>query len=446
MSNSDFDFIIRQLRYLQENNYDALVLVDGPKGNGKSNLIMAQARRYVHLYGFICPKCGATFYLNCWKPLRSAKGIIKKDINNNAIWEIPKEIKQGFSIKKGKKRKVFVQCPIEYRLDLKTGEKHPIFGCGHKFYYKDRKIPKWDAKNYIAYDNKDVLDKIFNSPRYTPIAIDEMIKVVAAQNHNRSESKYLKEVLTVVRPKRFLILGAIPEMLWVDSKVREGMSTFWIRVLERGLAVLFEKDKGIADDHYHIKKMQKMMGAIFHNTDLSKIKKKLSKHPCYQMMFKVPNLPEKVYNNYEAVRNALTLQRQVEEATLSNKDMAKMAAFNLINFYDNIRLQVLKSKSNKMTYSILLNQIFKNPVTGKPVMSEPTARNWIKAVEDYVKSKGSEIAGFDGDVAHVKKDTNTNTNTNTKKRIKTIEVTDDNDAVIEMKLEDINDNDEIIQL
>jgi len=47
---------------------------------------------------------------------------------------------------------------------------------------------------------------------------------------------------------------------------------------------------------------------------------------------------------------------------------------------------------------------------------------------------------------NVKKDTNTNTNTNTKKRIKTIEVTDDNDAVIEMKLEDINDNDEIIQL
>lgn len=268
---------------------------------------------------------------------------------------------------------------------------------------------------------------------------DEAIKFAAAQNHNKAESKQLKEIFAVIRPRRLMFLMCIPEFTWLDSKYREGMSSFWLRLINRGEAVLFEKDKGIADDHYHVKKLQKLMGSVFHYTDVRKLKSKLTKHPCFSSLIQVPTLSDAVYNNYETVRNALTLQRQIEEATLSNKDMAKMVAWNVMNNWDNIRLQVQKSKSNRMTYQILINNVFRNPITTKSLISEPTARNYIKAVDDYVASKGIEVGGFDGS-----KETILQTKSGEKPKLRTLTIENESE-LIKMHPKDVGDN-EIIEL
>ena len=348
---------------------------------GKSNTAIYLSMKYVDLYGFVCPKCGAEFYKTVYA--------IKYNSDNSPYFEIPAYVLNDTAN---------IQCPIQYRLDLKSGAKKIVRGCGHKFKWSQRKKIKWEAKKFIAYDAAGLIDLLFNAVEYSPIIADEAFQILGGQNHNRSENKYLKEVLNNARPKKHMMFYCIPEVTWLDSKLREGFSSFWIRMVERGQAVIFEKDKGEAKDKYHMKELEKIFGTVKFFTPMEKIKRNVRKHPCYFDSIKVPAIPEKVYDDYEMYRNSVLLQRQVEELALSNKDIAKIMAWNLMNMWDRIKIAVDRSKEARVTYSILQHEVLIDPVSRKSLASEPTMRNWIKGVDDYVKSKGADALTFEGEV------------------------------------------------
>lgn len=379
MARGSFEYLLHYVRRLQENNYDTLMLVSGDKGTGKSSATVTLAKRYIDRFGFICPKCGTEFFKNVFAHKRGETG--------NPVFYVPDYVKND---------KAWIVCPISYELDLKTGEKRKVSGCGHKFLYSQRKKMKWDAQRFIAYDNSDVIKKIFTLPNYSPIICDEAVKFAASFEHAKTESKELKKLFTVIRPKRFWIFFNIPEVSWIDSKYREAMSSFWLRMIERGVGVLFEKDKGEAIEKYHMKELQKIMGTVKYFTPMDKIRRSIMKHPCYFDTFKFPELDAKTYDNYEMVRNAVNLQRQVEEMEISNRDYAKIAAWNLMNNWDRIQIAINKSKENRMTYNILTNEIMNNPLTRKRLVSDVTCRNWIRGVDDYLKSKGGAGDVFEG--------------------------------------------------
>lgn len=378
---ASIDYLLHYFMRLQQNHFDIAQLVSGFKGSGKSNAAIYLARRYLEMYSFICPKCGNNFFKNVYA--------IKDLGTEKPSFSIPNYIND-----------VWIKCPILYKLD-KTDRKVIESGCDHVFHYSQRKRIKWEASRFIAYDNKDVIDKLYNSPQHWPIVIDEAMNVIAAQNHNRTEVKFLKQLLTVVRPRRYILFFCVPEASWVDSKVREGMSSFWLRMVERGVGIMFEKDKGEVMDKYHVKDMAKMMGTVKFFTPMAKIKRNLKKHPCYFSTFKFPPLPEKVYDEYELVRNQLNLQRQVEEMELSNKDIAKMATYNLIRNWDRVKISVDKSRDSRLTYEILTKEILVNPVTRQSIASDVTARNWVRGVEEFIKSRGKQAQMFDGQVGDV---------------------------------------------
>jgi hypothetical protein len=48
-----------------------------------------------------------------------------------------------------------------------------------------------------------------------------------------------------------------------------------------------------------------------------------------------------------------------------------------------------------MTYSILLNELLKDPITYKVLASEPTVRSWVRGIQEYIKSKGNNVQIFD---------------------------------------------------
>jgi len=225
---------------------------------------------------------------------------------------------------------------------------------------------------------------------------DEAVNFASGMEHQKTESKELKKLFTVIRPKRFWIFFNIPEVSWIDSKYREAMSSFWLRMIERGVGVLFEKDKGEAQEKYHMKELQKIMGAVKYFTPMEKIRRSIMKHPCYFDTFKFPEIDPIVYDNYEMVRNAVNLQRQVEEMEISNRDYAKIATWNLMNNWDRIQIAINNSKENRMTYNILTNEVMTNPLTRKRLVSDVTCRNWIRGVDDYLKTKGQSTQIFEG--------------------------------------------------
>jgi hypothetical protein len=165
-----------------------LTLCSGDKGFGKSSATIYLARQYNDLFSFICPYCGNEFYKSVYSH--------KKKENGKVDFYIPDIVKQD---------KVWIQCPEDFELDLNTQQKTKVSGCGRLFKYSQRKKIKWNAARYIAYDNPDVVEKIHTLPKKSPLICDESIKFAASFEANKTESRELKKLFTVIRPKRFWI-------------------------------------------------------------------------------------------------------------------------------------------------------------------------------------------------------------------------------------------------
>ena len=193
---ANYDYFLHYVRRLQENNFDALSLVTGAKGSGKSSACIALARKYIDMYGFVCPFCGIDFYKNVYA--------IKKDSLGNPQFYIPDYVKND---------KCWIQCPENRELDLRTGQKRIVSGCGHKFKYSQRKKIVWQAQKQIAYSNEDVIKKIFSLPNFSPIICDEAINFASSLDFAKTESKELKKLFTVIRPKRFWVFFLLPELV-----------------------------------------------------------------------------------------------------------------------------------------------------------------------------------------------------------------------------------------
>ena len=372
------DWVLHYFHRLQQNNFDCLITVSGSKGFGKSTASIYLARRYNELFSYVCPHCGRIGYKNFYA--MRGKG------NSETEFYVPDYLLNDSAN---------IRCNYEYELDMKTGEKNISEGCNKTFKWSQRKPVPWKAETFVAYDNPDIMSKVFGLPKYSPVVCDESYNALGGDNHNKAENKEMKKVLNVIRPKRLLMFFCLPEISWLDSKVREGFSSFWLRMIERGEGVLFEKDKSDVPDHFHLKEVAKATGTIKFFTPMDKIRKNLAKIPTFFSILKIPDLPEKVYDDYEMVRNAINLQRRVEELTISNKDIAKLMTWNIVNDWDRIKINVSKSRENKVTYDILLRDILVNPVDRKSLVSEPTVRNWIRGVDDFVKTKGKDAHEFD---------------------------------------------------
>lgn len=375
---ASYDYFLHYVRRLQENNFDCLTILSGPKGSGKSSTAIFLTMKYNDMFGFVCPFCGVEFYKNVYA--------IKKDELGQPKFYIPDYVKND---------KCWIQCPENKELDLRTGQKKIVSGCGHKFKYSQRKKIKFSSERFIAYNNDDVIKKIFTLPLYSCLLCDEAVQFASSMDFAKTESKELKKLFTVIRPKRFWVFMNCPEIGWLDSKYREGMSSFWLRMIDRGDAVLFEKDKGVTKDSWHLDEITKLLGVVKFFSNMAKIKKNLMKHPCYFDSFHFPELPEDVYNDYEMVRNAVNLQQKVAEQSFSNKDLGKVAAYNLLNNWDRISVGVQRSRDLRLGYDILTNEIFADPLTRKRMVSDVTVRNWVRGIGDYVKSKGEKAVVFD---------------------------------------------------
>ena len=149
--------------------YHNFILSNGivTHNSGKSSAAITLAKAYIDKYGFICPKCKNEFFKNIYATKNNPNGVPN--------FYIPDYVKDDTA---------WIQCPIETELDLKTGTKKETAGCGHKFKYSQRKRIKWDASKFIAYDNSDVIDKIFNLPIGSPlVCVAGSTKVTIKENN-----------------------------------------------------------------------------------------------------------------------------------------------------------------------------------------------------------------------------------------------------------------------
>lgn len=340
MSYEKLNTFVVYCRWMQEQDLDVLCVVSSFKGFGKSSFIIQVARRYVELFGLTCNACSHDWIF-------TGKALRGKDVVEANIRE---------------------PCPKCKGVDVKKR----IF----------------DFKNFLAYDNEDVKEMIHENPPYSPLLADEGARFMMGEDWMKYESKSMKKLFAQMRTKHMLVFANIPKFTWLDKKYRNDMTTFWVRIIKRGIAVLLHPDLGETDDPWHMKDLQKKLGSYNYFTSESEIMRriqKLMKHPCAFDYFKIPPVPKEIYQKYLEARDKKAFERNKADDQIDHKTVGKLAAYNLVNRWDELAGAAKMSKKKRPTLKMLEAFVFSNPNTGEGVVKYATLSNWIADIKRLVK-------------------------------------------------------------
>ncbi|MDX1373465.1 MAG: hypothetical protein R3321_13410, partial [Nitrososphaeraceae archaeon] len=186
--------LVKYFRKMQLTDFDIFCPITGKKGFGKSSKSISLARKFVQMYGKFCLKCKNEFF----EPIK-----LCPKCNSETIKQLP------FKLSK-----------------------------------------------YLAYDNEDVKRLIHTLPPYAPLIADEAARFAMGEDWAKSENKDMKKLMAQIRTKHLVMFFNIPKFKWMDSKYRDDMATIWIRVVKRGVALIFHPDLAEVDDSWHLKELQ----------------------------------------------------------------------------------------------------------------------------------------------------------------------------------------------
>lgn len=337
-------------RHTQEQNKDVLVVSTGGKGDGKSNFSMYDAWDYIQLFGQFCNDCK-----NEWIYTGKAMPYVTK---SGGIWKL--------------KKKLIQPCPR----------------CGSQNVDTPK---KFNFRKYMAYDNDEVEEKIHELPKFSPLLGDEAARWALSEDWNKRENKRIKKLFIQIRTKNLIVFGNIPEFVTLDKKIRN-MANYWVRILQRdnsgALAVFLQRDKGEWEDKFHMKDFQKYLGSYFETDDMITVQKRaqrLIKHACVVDVFKIPPIDPKIYATYEEYRNEKVFERKMSGFDIDQKDVAKVAAYNLMDEENWKKLMQETADKKNPTLKEMAYFVFLDPINKKPMITHTTVREWKNEIRDKVK-------------------------------------------------------------
>jgi len=345
MSYEKLSQFVIYMRWMQERDLDVLTITSSPKGFGKSSFIIQAAINYMKTFGLQCSDCQHEW-------VYTDKAIIPG---------------QELKIKE----KLHQSCPKCHSNNVGTPK-------------------RFNFEKYLAYDNDEVREKVFELPEYCPILADEGVRFMMGEDWMTTESKTMKKLFAQMRTKHLLVFANIPRFRWIDSKYRNDMTTFWVRIMFRSFALLMQPDLGEAKDPWHLKELEEKMGKYHYFTSeeqLQKIASKLiHKHPCCFDFFRFPKVPEDIYQQYLKARNKKAFERKnKDEGKIDQKELAKIMAYNLMNRWGELQGAIKAGRFDRPTLKIFEKFICFDPKTEEPLVAHTTVRNWLKEIDQIVK-------------------------------------------------------------
>jgi len=251
--------------------------------------------------------------------------------------------------------------------------------------HRIQKVKKFNFNRYLAYDNEEVRRLILELPPYSPILCDEGVRFMMGEDWNKSDSKEMKKLFAQMRTKHLLLFVAVPRFGWVDSKYRNDMTTFWIRVIKRGSALLMIPNQGETDDPWNLKTFKTMLGDYSFFTSEQQLKMKMEKlrrkHPCVYDYFQIPKVPDNIYADYLVARNKKAFQSSSESKQIDNRMAAQLIFYNLYNNWRDLTNEMKLNNLSTPTLKFLAEKLLVNPNTGNQMISLATAQRWIKKIE-----------------------------------------------------------------
>ena len=272
----------------------------------------------------------------------------------------------------------------------------------------------FNLNKYLAYNNNDLLEKMYTLPKYSPLIGDEAVRFAWSRDWNKSENKELARLSAQIRTKKFIFFMNIPKLSWIDSVYREGMLDIWIWIhstfSEKGKechALMFEPDDNQGEgDSWHLNLLRKYSKSkksrIGRFTDIGRLYRIVSKHPCYVDMFKFPKVEQELYDRYLAIRDEKAFEKA--DQYVNQKDTSKIMVYNLKHKWSQLVEEVQQGRFGNPSYKMIADILMKDPRTKDIIVEKTTISKWYNEVKEKTPIEIQQVIEDDAKPEEIKQE------------------------------------------
>lgn len=180
------------------------------------------------------------------------------------------------------------------------------------------------GRNVLFSPRSDDIKKLITElPKYSPVLLDEAIKVLYKLNWNTKIQKVLNQFYTLCRQENQISILCIPIFTDLSPFYRNHRVKIWIHVLERGLACVFIKDTNPLvkrDDCWHLMETEKAFQKMNFNKMSTQTKlRNLAKNKCFIGYIKFKDLPPKISERYKKLKEIKKYEPSEEDKPESER-------------------------------------------------------------------------------------------------------------------------------
>lgn len=248
-------------------------------------------------------------------------------------------------------------------------------------------------KNVIFMPNEDeIKKKIFELPKFSPMSLDEAIKVLYKRGWMTRERRILNILFGMCRKMNLAFFMAIPNFWDLDPYYRSDRVKIWIYVPKRGRAILFIRNKNpFTEDPWNKKKNEKILdkykGHLAANPEY--LLTACKKMKIYSHSFTFPDLPPKLKQRYKELnmRAMVEVEEEPSEKPTTREEIYNrkidLASASLIR-------KGWKATDVAKLFSVSADDLRKRLRKYKATPAELKKQDEIKEVEYQLSSPSSE--------------------------------------------------------
>lgn len=222
---------------------------------------------------------------------------------------------------------------------------------------------KQSLRDHTVYEHELLFERAKYLPDKHPILVDEGVRVAYTGDFGTKEVKDLIKFFAQCRTKNRFVIFVAPDFFDVAKRLRQ-YAHYRLRMVERGLGVLFARDNSEGVDPFHLDTLKEFEKYHDETTATEDVINRIKKHPCYKDTITIPEVPKVIQDWYDEYRDANVYGdagSPVGGWGLNEKPM--MLIHNLLEKWENLKLLTQHTPKQRLTKKLVYEQLCMNPVT-----------------------------------------------------------------------------------
>lgn len=222
---------------------------------------------------------------------------------------------------------------------------------GHSF--TEKKL-----REHIVYEYDHLSERAKYLPKLEPILVDEGVRVAYTGDFAAKETKDLIKFFAQCRTKNRFVIFVSPDFTDIAKRLRN-YAKYRIRMVDRGLGVLFSRDNAEGVEPFHLDTLYDLEKFHDYTSDKQQVLDRLRKHVCYKDQLEFPLVPKEIQDWYGIYRDEAVYSEQRPVGTGVNDKIVHLIK-NLRDKWKTVR------EEQELTWTFLNRELCYNPVNKEP--------------------------------------------------------------------------------